>query len=429
MKWKFAISLALLTVGSVFSQAQKPDRDCQLKLYAVDSLVKRSEYDKAWIPWSELRKKCPAMSEKIYTTGAEVVKFRIDRVPADQKERGVQELLKLYDDYNKYFPNNPAPISLYKAMAMDHYKVGSSDEIYALLDKAFTKSPSNFKDVAALRLYLKLYVDKQKAGDKTITPKSILVRRDALATHLAKLTAESPANAKANERDADVMDRLVSEFETCETLSQYYGEVFESRKTDTIWLGVASKKLLDKECVRSPIFSRISQAQQGLKPTAQSAYNLGTMAYESGKMDEAAKYFNQSAELTKDNTEKAGTYFTIASMIYLSTDKAKAKEYAVKALTAQPNFAKSYILLAQMYAEGGAGCTQNDFEKKALNWLAAETMKKAVAADPKMSALDKMVKKYNEKAPSAAEIKEAKMAGMTISFGCWINESVVVPSL
>ncbi|RZJ66720.1 MAG: hypothetical protein EOO50_08480 [Flavobacterium sp.] len=428
MKWKFAILFVLICVVSGLSQTQKPDRDCQLKLYSVDSLVKANEYDKAWIPWSELRKKCPTLDERIYTKGFEIVKFRIDRVPADQKERGVQELLKLYDDYNKYYPNNPVPIALYKAMAMDHYKVGTSDEIYALLDKAF-KNPSNFKDVDALHLYLKLYVEKQKAGDKTITPKNILVRRDALATHLAKLTAESPGNAKANERYADTMDRLVSDFETCETLSQYYGEVFEARKKDTIWLGVASKKLLDKQCVRSPIFSKISEAQQNLKPTSQSAYNLGTMAFEAGKLEDAAKYFNQSADLSKDPSDKAATYFTIASMIYMQSDKAKTKEYAQKALEVQPNFAKSYILLAQLYADAGKDCAKNDFEKKALNWLAAETMKKAVSADPKMNALDKMVKKYNEKAPTSAEIKEAKMAGKTIAFGCWINETVDVPQL
>lgn len=425
MKQTYLILFALCAIVS--AGAQKPDKECQLKLYEVDSLVKRSQYDSAWIPWSELRKKCPAFSEKTYTTGFELVKFRIDRVPADQKERGVQELLKLYDDYDKFFPNNPEPVTVYKAMAMDHYKVGTGDEIYALLDKAFTKTPAKFTDVSALHLYLKLYVAKYNAGDKAITAKNILARRDTIESHLAKLTAEMPANAKANERYADAMDRLVSNFETCESLSEYYGQVFEARKTDTTWLGIAGKKLLDKQCVNNPLFEKISHAQQQLKPTAQSSYNLAVMAYDAGKMDEAAAYFNQSAELSKDPDEKAATYFTLASMVYIGKDKAKVKEYVQKSLEVKPSLAKGYILLAQLYADSGKECGKDDFEKKALNWLASETLRKAMAADPRMSTLEKMIRKYDEKAPTASEIKQARMGGMTISYGCWINESVVVP--
>lgn len=424
MKSTYLILLAL--VGIFSAHAQKPDRECQLKLSEVDSLVKRSQYDNAWIPWSDLRKKCPAFSEKIYTTGVELIKFRIDRVPADQKERGVQELLKLYDDYNKYFPNNPEPISLYKAMAMDRYKYGTSDEIYALLDKAFTKSPSTFKDVNALHLYLKLYVAKAAAGDKSITPKHVLAKRDAIGLHVAKLTAEAPGNAKANERFSDAMDRLVADYETCESLGDYYGQVFEARKSDTVWLSVSGKKLLDKQCVSSPLFKRITDAQQQLKPTAQSAYNTAVAAFEAGNLEDAAKYFNQSAELSKDPEEKAATYFTLASMVYVK-DKPKVKEYVQKALAVKPAFAKGYILLAQLYAESAKECGANEFEKKALNWLAAETLKKAVAADPRMTTLDKAIKKYESKAPTAEEIRNEKMGGKTIAFGCWINESVTVP--
>jgi hypothetical protein len=109
-------------------------------------------------------------------------------------------------------------------------------------------------------------------------------------------------------------------------------------------------------------------------------------------------------------------------------DKARQKEYAMKALQAKPDYAKSYILLAQLYADASADCGKNEFEKKALNLLAAETIKKAIVANKNMGSLDKLLHQYEAKAPNAKEIKQAKMGGMTVHYDCWINESVIVPN-
>jgi len=103
------------------------------------------------------------------------------------------------------------------------------------------------------------------------------------------------------------------------------------------------------------------------------------------------------------------------------------RDYAKKALEVKPDYAKAYILLAQIYGDAQAECGKNAFEKKALNWLAADMLKKAVAANKNLGGLDKLIRQYQEKAPTDKEIKDAKMAGMTIHYDCWVNESVVVP--
>ncbi|NUY82511.1 hypothetical protein HUK80_16520 [Flavobacterium sp. MAH-1] len=426
MKNTYLLLIVLFSCFTTVAQ-DKPEAECRHSLAIVDSIFSKGDFYKAYDLWTGVRKKCPTLNEKIYTLGAELLKIKADRAKVEEKEPIVKELLALYDDYNKYFPNNPVPVNMYKAVIMNRYKVGSKADIYSLLDRAYSKNPTTFENLEAIELYMKLYFEKYKSGDKTITANHILKRRDDLVGHLEKLSEKTPANKMANDRMIDAIEVTVKEVATCDNLDAYYGEVFEKRKTDTLWLQVALKGLSSNHCRTSKLYDQITQAQQNIKPTAQSAYNLGVAAYQKADFANAAKYFVQSAELEKNPNDKANTYFTLASTVYIGRDKAKVKEYAMKALEVKPDFSKSYILLAQQYGDAGSDCAKTDFEKKALNWLAAETLKKAVQVDKNKGGLDKLIRKYQEKAPTEKEIKDAKMSGKTISYGCWINESVIVP--
>lgn len=426
MKCTYLI-LAMLFGFGMASAQEKDDKKCRQLQRVVDSLVQKSEYDKAFDSWTLLRKTCATFDQRVYTSGSDILKVKIDRAKVEDKELLVKDLVKIYDDLNKNIPSNTEPALLQKALIQQQYKLASDAEIYAMLDRAFAKNPTQFTDHKAIYLYLQLYFDKFKAGDKTITANKILRKRDDLIAHVEQLATASPASANDAQRTIQALQMTVKEVSTCENLDAYYGEAFEKRKSDTLWLSVALKALSDSHCRTSKMFNEITQHQQNLKPTAQSAYNLGSAAYQKAKFDEAEKYFVQSAELSKDPFQKSDTYFTIAATLFAGRDKSKQKQYLDKALEANPKHPKSYILLAQMYADAGNDCGKNAFEKKALNWLAANTLRKAIAVDKTKSSLEKLVKKYEEKAPSDKEIKQAKMGGMTIYYDCWIKNSVIVP--
>ncbi len=425
MKSTFLALIAIFGFATASAQTTT-EKQCKALQRSVDSLVNTNDAEKAYGVWLNLRKVCPNY-EKTYTSGFDLLRLRIQRLKDDERTAGIKELLKLYDDYNKNVPTNTSPVLMNKAMAMHKYKAGTDAEIYNLLDAAFNKNPMAFADTDAIYLYHQLYYDKFKAGDKTITPNKVLRKTDDLAAHVEKLPAADEKSKKAHERLVKSLRNLVKDVSTCENLEAYYGEVFEKRKSDTLWLSVALDALAENNCRTSKLFQQITDLQQSTKPTAKSAYNAGSAAYQKADFANAAKYFIQSAELSKDPTEKADTYFTLASTIYVGRDKSKQKEFAMKALQARPNYSKSYILLAQLYAESGSECGKNEFEKKALNLLAIETLKKAISVNKNMGGLDKMIKSYEKKAPTAKEIKDAKMGGKTIHFDCWINESVIVP--
>ncbi|RYG03489.1 MAG: hypothetical protein EOO07_31870, partial [Chitinophagaceae bacterium] len=173
---------------------------------------------------------------------------------------------------------------------------------------------------------------------------------------------------------------LVKKEADCKTLGAYYGEAYDAHKNDTLWLQVAAIRLAESGCTGDASFLKISETAHSLKPTAKTAYGLGVAYQRTGKNDLAARYLEESAELETNKMEKANRYFVLASSIYKGKDNAKAKANALKALGVDKTMGKAWLFLAQLYASGGKNCAANDFEKKALNLLAAETALKAGVA-------------------------------------------------
>ncbi|NCP91055.1 MAG: hypothetical protein GW827_12630, partial [Flavobacteriales bacterium] len=72
----------------------------------------------------------------------------------------------------------------------------------------------------------------------------------------------------------------------------------------------------------------------------------------------------------------------------------------------------------------------SNFNKRAVFWLAAEEARKAGRVDATLkSASAQTAENYLSKAPQKAEIFSAGNSGQTISIGCWIGASVVVPKI
>ena len=90
------------------------------------------------------------------------------------------------------------------------------------------------------------------------------------------------------------------------------------------------------------------------------------------------------------------------------------------------------MFLAEMYSSVINGeCGMADFDRKALLWLAIETVKKAETAEPKYKpTAEAMIKNYQKSLPDKKEVKAAgKRKGDRITYGCWINETVTVPNI
>lgn len=452
---KTKLTLLFIAAASFFVQAQNTEA-CTETLSLMATSVKSKDAS-AYDYLTTLRKDCPSFHKSIYSQGEFAIKLKIEKAanPAE-KEKYVRDLLKLYDEHDQYFPNNEAGNKMKKGLALFENKVGTSDEVFQLLDVAFKTDYANFKYAKAIYVYFEILVNNHKAN-KGIELQQVFDKYDDLTKKLDEeeeelsnekdvllnkeeagqaLTDKENARKARLENNLDIfenvrndMDNVILELSTCTKLIPFYQKGFEQNKTNEEWLKRATNRLEAKECDSDPLFSKMSEALYKLNPSAEAAEKLGVVEYQRKNMTKAMEYFNQAANLHTDNTKKANIYYKIASL-YSKSNKVQSRNYARKALQVKPSYGKAYLLIASLYGSSINECGNDQFEKRAMYWLAAQYCNKAAAVDSTIKAkANNDAAKYRAAAPSKTEIFQSGKAGQRIAFNCWVGESIVVPNL
>lgn len=413
MKVKLLFSLVLFV--SFFARAQK--EHCAEVEKQLDQFIMDKDYKQAYDSWLELQSKCPNYSEKTYLLGKEVLQYRIDAAE-NEIETTVRDLIKLFNQYDYNFPNNSNANDVNRAMALYENHVGSDDEIFSYLDKAFSKQKETFTNAEAIGVYFRLYYEKYKEGKSNITVSQLLEKYSEVTALCDANSAKLPQVQAEYARVIQGMKGAMSSLLICDNLIPFYQKNFESHKTDVKWLESAAT-VLSVKCKIAPIFETIASELHKISPSSKSNYFLGIYALNTRKQEQAISYFNESVDMTTDKAEKAKTAYMIASIVSVS-DKAKSKEMVLIAMENDPGNGKYYVFLAELYANSASECASSENEKKALYKLASETVLKAGTIDP-------YLKNTAEKA-SANYLKSAainsSLKNKSIKIGCWINETV-----
>lgn len=429
MKQNLTLLFFVLCICITNGQVASPE--CVNRQVAVDSLIAVSNFMQAEQVWKEINQKCEKPSQEFFTSGERILRYNLEMASAAKKQDVITKLITLYDNFDKKFPSNKNGNSIRKAVIFHQNNMSSRAEIFTLLDASFKNNRSQFTDAEALYLYFEIYNEKFLAGKENISFNQIFGLFEHIQSHIAVISVDvSPLQANIYQNLSRSLDASMAPSITCEPLVGYYSHQLETKKSDAVWLTSASNYLQKANCTVHPIFMQIATLNHNLSPTSKSAYNLAIAHFRNRDNPNAARFYEQAASISENPLEKAEIYYTLASTVYMSNDKAKAKESIMKAIQLDAAFAKSYLLLAQMYGSSANDCGDNAFEKKAINWLAANTALKAGKIDVKYKVgAEKMAENYNKSAPTKAEIKDAKMSGKVIAFKCWINESVTVPKI
>jgi hypothetical protein len=416
------------------SYAQK--FDCASKMTEYQELFKAKKIDESFDTWTAVSKNCPKENEAVYTDGIEIIQYKIDNAAsAEEKEKLVRDVLKLYDQYNKYFPLTTPDYEVNKAMTLVANKIDAKEEIFTLLDRGFTKASNNVTTANAIYTYFSMYCEKFKNGDKSITSNSVLEKYTLVNSLLNQLQTVKPDSndseqAKQN-RDyktaQTAINKLIKDMATCENLDAFYTKNYTDNQENGDWITSALLSLSGK-CSAKPIFNTLAEKLYAMKVTAKSANFMALANLQQRKFPEAIKFYNESAELQTNLIEKAKIYYTLATGL-LANDLPKSKEYLKKALSSDPKMGKAYLFLAQLYSNSANDCGKTDFEKKAVYYLAIQTAQKAGVAEPRLKpTADKAAKDYEAKSLTADEISKAKMNGKLVTIGCWINETITFPA-
>lgn len=454
MKTKFVLLFTILLLSfSGKSFAQAPD-DCAISLSYFTEPAKIKNYEAALPYYEKLIKECPNYNLAIYQYGVKMFEYFIEEKGDKSK---LNDLIKAYELRLQNFPEQTKEGDVLATIAQLKFdnNIGSKAEQFKAFDEVFKKYPEDFTSGKSLYTYFSLAVDLQSSGEKSLQEifdlydvviSKIDTEKNSLASKLTPLMDKEEAGTALTDKEQrakDVYENNLGVYGTvegsvngklgqladCPNLIPLYEKDFEAKKNDIEWLKSASNRLDAKDC-ESPLSNKLAVRLHELEPSSTSAYLLGKQAEAEGKASKAMEYFNQAADLEKDNSKKARIYYSIAENNRKKGSFGAARTYYNKMLEVKPSAGIAYLKIAQMIGDSSNSCGNTVFEKRAVNWLAADFASKAARVDASIaSSANAAASAYRARAPQASDIFSEGMAGKTITFNCWVGGSVKVPNL
>ncbi|MDE3742892.1 tetratricopeptide repeat protein [Maribacter polysaccharolyticus] len=456
MKTKLYFTAVLLLGSMGVSNAQAQNQECMTNLSIYVEHAKVKNYESAYTPWKMVYDNCPDINWANFAYGERILKDRVQKSTGADKDAAIQDLLSLYDGSLKYFPKKAklADVIIDKVLLKYDNKMVSNDEIYEELGRAFKEDRVNFKNPKALYLYFSSLVDLHKAGSKDLqevfdvyddVTEKIEEENVKLTDRISKLlpkeeegtlTSKEKRTLKAATTNSESfgkiegsIDSKLGDLADCGNLIPLYQKSFEEKKNDITWVKRAVGRMFNKECTDDPMFRKLFEAQMALDPSADAYVYGGNLKLKAGDRNGAVADFNKALELETDARKKSNIAYKVAT-VFRTSSKSTARNYAQKAIDANPSNGRAYLLIANLYATSANDCGSTPFEKRAIYWRAAEMARKAGRVDPSLSGrANQSAASYSAKAPSKTDIFNSGMAGKTVSFNCWVGGSVKVPNL
>jgi len=457
LKLLFIVLSLFLSSNKIFAQSEAELE----KLSIFSEYVKSKNYDAAFVPWMELRTTTPKLNKAIYIFGERILKNKISTSEGDEKVKFLLDLLKLWEERSINFPKiTPKGAFLAKASQLNYDNkkllLQSNEQLYAAFDLAYNTDLETFTNPKSLYTYFSLmvglYDSKLKSAQElfskyddisekiNIEVKNYTNKRNAFLDQdgeVKELSKKDTSRLKSYNSYLKAYSQISGSIDTklgtranCENLVPLYSKDFEEFKNDGIWLQRAMNRMYAKGCNDDPLFVTIVEQKNALEPNADTAFYLGILKDKAGNSKEALSFYNQAVDLETSSYEKSKILYKIATSFKKKGRFSQARSYYTKALKANPSMGKCHLSIAAMYARSANTCGTDNFSKRAVYWLAAKEAAKAGRIDPRMAKNANMsIANYKAKAPQKSEIFSSGRTGQVIKVGCWIGQSVKVPSL
>lgn len=453
MNLKNTSLIAFILFSFAFAKAQvSPECGNMLSLFAEDAKAKN--YESAYNQLNPLIEKCPDASLAIYQYGEQIYENRIKKKVGDEKEN-VTGLLKMLNTQVSNYPEkvNVTRKKIEIARTMRKYKIGTIDEQFNMLDDLFNTDPENFTDPNGMMTYFSL-AEKQYKSSKLDLQRLFNIY-DKLTSHIESLQDERSkvvSDLLTKQETVDLTEKeeknigyqeanlknygivmgsvngTLGELADCDKLIPLYDAEFDTNKTNKEWLSNVLVRLQKKDCTDAPLYIKSVKALHAINPSAKTALGLGNIATTS---KEKFQYWDQAIELGIDDNDKASIYYKKGNIYKSQGQFGSARRSYLDATKLKPSFGQPYLKIADMVANSTGSCGANPLEKRAIYWVAARYAEKAGRVDPSLKrTAAKYVASYNGAAPSKRDIfsNQDYNSGQTITFNCWVGESVRIPN-
>ncbi len=365
----------------------------------------------------------PNLHNSIYINGVKIY-TNLALNEKDPKKKIVYQdsVLLLYDMRIKYFDNEARVLN---RKAYDAYRFYSKDpsryeELFNLFKNTFELNGANVMN-SNLLPYMDVVRRYKKAGGK-ITDEEVL----DIYAEIGKIIVKKMESGQNKEKLQKIQDQinglLVSTVNVdCDFVDKTLGPKLKANPDDLKLAKNILRLSFAGKCMTLDIALEAAKVVQKNEPEYALAKVIAQLCATKKDFECARKYYEEAINLTDENTKKADAYYYLATIMANQKKKVIARNYARKAINADPTKKDAYKLIGDLYFNSFSECKkgQNPVQDRAVYLAAYEMYKKAGDAAG--------MKRAKEQFPTMEDIFTWNMnVGDKIKVGCWIDETVTI---
>ncbi|NLE64083.1 MAG: hypothetical protein GX612_09655 [Bacteroidales bacterium] len=448
--------------------------ECITNMSLYRESYKQRNYSEAYIPWKKTIQNCPISSKNNFTNGPVILEHLINKEKDSVKKAAyIQELFDLYELRIKCYPDDEAYALGQIGVNLMRFRAYEWEKAYEILNKAIdlggkTTSPQvldvffitaeryminkQLTSEVMIEAYDKItevldnMLDESEiAFDKAMRKiyhlnnklDSQLVSKDEYDVLYEEYAQDSAKTGKIFEqyqRVAKNMDIRFSNYAKCEDLVQIYGKKLEQNKDERV-LRQIIKFFVKEDCTDNDIYPLAVEELHKIQPTAKTAFAMATLSYKKGAYQTAIDYSKEALPLLEKESDKISIYILLAESYKQAGQYSAARESAYNILKSNPNDARAYIIIGDLYYSSGSVCGSLELPS-AVYWAAADKYSKAMAmTNGKTDESQKKIysdaqNKLNAAARLFPKIETFFQLGLTkgqsYRVECWIGETTTI---
>lgn len=416
---------------------QNQDFTNELSLYT--EFYRQGDYNSALPHWKNIYNKYPKSHPNLYIQGSKMYQDFIEKAKTpEEKEKNLQELMKIYDKRAKNFGDKGYVLG---RKGYDWFKYKMDENLEGDRHKEALKTG-----------YEWIAESVNEQGNKTEAPVLVLLMQTSRSLfQMGELPKETVVNnydkcnsiinhVIANEKDAERVSRFKetqpyiedifgkSGAADCEALVNIFTPQFEEKGNDVAFIKTMLGRLRRAKCDESELFSKATEKLYQLEPSAEAAFNMAHRYLKLDDITKAKEYYKQAMEQENNKELLATYYYEYATVLYAKENAySEARNYARKALEAKQGYCDAYMLIGDIYVAASRSFGNSNLEKSAIFWLAVDYYTKARGSDDCAMEAAQKISDYRKHYPNKEDaFMEGLQAGQTYKVEGWINETTTV---
>ncbi len=400
---------------------------CVTNLSLYREYARQKDYKSAIRYWRIVFNECPTSTKNIYIDGVRIFKYFIENETNDDIQSSyIDTLMIVYDQRIKYYPRDRGDQRGRQGVDLLRYRYEKLDikylkEAYGYLEESIELEKNEASEAVVATFFTsarELY--RQGELDESKLIKDYILSNDILVHQIKKFPNNSTLSEIKEKQDQNMQDQKLS----CDLLVEQFTRLYEKNPIEISDLQTITSIMYAMGCTNQPLYYKAAKELYDLKPAAESAAIIATLAFDKGNYNEAVKYFEQAIQLETSAETRAFYYLGLAKCQYRQNKKPQARDNALKAAELKNNWGEPYLLIGQMYTESSEDCADMCLPKS-VYWVAVDKFNKAKLVDPSVEdQANKLILTYSGYFPNKEDSFFCGINdGDTYTVNCWINET------